>query len=173
MLAYARENAPGVHFLADDARSFAIDTTFDAIVCVFDSLNHIMSLKELGDVFKSVYRALKDNGVFHFDMNLEAEYTDHWSGVHGIVEDEQVCVIRLNYDAETRTGVFDATLFLLAEGWRRTDFVLKQKWYPESDINKELEKAGFKTVEIYNFDQEKNLTELSPEARRAFFRCIK
>jgi SAM-dependent methyltransferase len=173
MLVYARENAPGVHFIEADARSFTTETLFEATVCVFDSLNHVMSSKDLGSVFKSVYQALKDKGIFLFDMNLEPEYTGHWSGIHGIVEDDHVCMINQHYDSETRIGLFDATLFRMEEGWQRVDFILKQKWYPEEEIRSRLVKAGFRMIEAYGLSQEKGLIELTPDARRVFFRCIK
>ncbi len=173
MLAYAMENAPGVILKVDDARSFMTETPFDAVVCVFDSLNHIMLSEDLGSVFKSVYGALKDKGIFMFDMNMEAGYTARWNGIFGIVEDDHVCVIRNSYTLENSTGLFDATLFRMEQGWQRTDFSLKQRCYPALEIEQRLIEAGFKTIEAYNFSPEQVLTELTPESHRGFFRCIK
>ena len=51
MLSYARENAPGVEFLLADARSFRLTRKYPAVISIFDSLNHIMSAKELRSVF--------------------------------------------------------------------------------------------------------------------------
>jgi SAM-dependent methyltransferase len=173
MLTYARENAPGVIFKTADARSFVSDTSYDAVVCVFDSLNHIMSIEDLGDVFKSVYYALKDNGIFMFDMNLEAGYTTRWNGIFGIVEDDHVCVIRNSYDTENRIGLFDATLFRLEQYWQRADFTLTQRCYPVPEIQQKLIEAGFEKIIAYNFSPQQELTGLTPEAHRGFFRCIK
>jgi SAM-dependent methyltransferase len=173
MLTYARKNAPGVNFFAGDARSFTCDTDFDAAVCVFDSLNHIMSLDELGEVFRSVSGVLKDDGVFLFDLNMEAGYIANWHGIYGIVEDDHVCVIKNSYNQDDKTAVFDATLFRLEREWIRTDFILTQKCYLEAEVSSSLEKAGFKKIAGYEFTREKGLTELSAGAKRAFYLCFK
>ncbi len=173
MLSYARKNAPGVIFKVDDARSFMTETHFDAVVCVFDSLNHIMSIEDLGEVFKSVYRALKAGGVFVFDMNLETGYKERWNGIYGIIEDDHVCIIRNSYDTENRTGLFEATLFRMEQGWQRNDFTLTQRSYPEWEIINSLSEAGFSANEAYEFSLEQGLSELSPGSQRGFFRCIK
>ncbi len=173
MLAYARENAPKTRFIPDDARSFTTGTAFDAVVCVFDSLNHVMSIDELGDVFGSVYRALKNDTTFLFDLNTEAGYIANWHGVFGIVEDDHVCVIKNSYDQESKTAIFDATLFCLEQEWRRFDFILKQRCYSTDEVYRKLEKAGFAPIQTYEFTRENGLKPLSTESKRAFFLCRK
>jgi SAM-dependent methyltransferase len=173
MLFYARENAPETHFILSDARSFTADTTFDAAVCVFDSLNHVMSVNELGEVFMSVSSALKDNGVFLFDMVREPEFMTNWKGYWGIVEDDHVCIIQNRYNPTDLRGVFEATLFRQEEGWQRTDFSLMQTWYPDDEVRQLLEKAGFGTVRAYAYNKQTGLGELAADSRRAFFLCSK
>lgn len=173
MLSYARENSPGGNFIAADARTFVTSTPFDAVVCVFDSLNHIVSKKDLSDVFKSTYRALKENGIFMFDMNMEAGYTARWNGLFGIVEEDHVCIIRNSYDPENKTGVFDATLFRLEQNWQRSDFSLTQRCYTVQEIELGLKEAGFRSIDMYELTPTLELSALSSEAQRGFFRCIK
>ncbi len=74
MLRFARENAPAAEFIMDDARSFKVPAVYHAVVSTFDSLNHIMSLKELTSVFHNVYAALQEGGFFFFDLNMEEGY---------------------------------------------------------------------------------------------------
>ena len=173
MLAYARQNAPEVHFIPGDARGFTLDSKVEAIVSVFDSLNHVMSIDELGLVFDSVYRALKKDGIFLFDLNTEAGYVTNWHGVFGIIEDDHVCVIKNSYNTTDKIALFDATLFRLEQEWRRSDFTLTQKCYPVDDICYGLEKAGFKAVKTYEFSIENGLKPLSSESGKAFFLCRK
>jgi SAM-dependent methyltransferase len=173
MLSYARQNAPNVHFILSDARSFMTDTAFDAVVCVFDSLNHVMSIDELGSVFSSVYRVLKKDGTFLFDLNTEAGYIANWHGVFGIIEDDHVCVIKNSYDTTEKTALFDATLFRLEQEWRRFDFTLTQRCYSVEEVGYRLEKAGFKAVKTYEFSIENGLKPLLNESKKAFFQCRK
>jgi SAM-dependent methyltransferase len=173
MLFYARENAPEAHFILSDARIFTADTAFDAAVCVFDSLNHVMSIGELEEVFRSVYGALKDNGTFLFDLNTEAGYSANWHGVFGIVEDDHVCVIKNSYDTADKIALFDATLFRLEREWYRTDFKLTQKCYAGDEIRQRLERTGFTAIQTYEFTREKGLGPMSDKSVKAFFLCRK
>ncbi len=174
MLRYARENVPDVDFILDDARTFVLEPRFDAVVSVFDSLNHILSLEEITAAFRCVYRSLKEPGLFMFDVNTAPGFTANWKGTFAIIEDDHVCVIANSYDAHARTARFEATLFRLdADGWRRTDFDLTQKAYGESELTGALNAAGFGSVSAFGFSREDGLHPLSAEDKRAFFFCRK
>ena len=58
MIAIARENAPNAEFLVEDARDISVDRTFSAVFSTYDSLNHVMELDELEQVFRRVYSML-------------------------------------------------------------------------------------------------------------------
>jgi len=69
MLAIARKKLPHVRFFRQDMTSFSIARRFDAIVCVFDSINHLLRFADWRKVFRRVALHLKDAGVFIFDIN--------------------------------------------------------------------------------------------------------
>jgi cyclopropane fatty-acyl-phospholipid synthase-like methyltransferase len=48
---------------------FKIDQKYDAILSLFDSVNHLMDFEDWKRMFKSVQSHLADNGVFIFDVN--------------------------------------------------------------------------------------------------------
>jgi len=174
MLNYARENAPGVEFMLADARSFQLPQKYHAVVSVFDSLNHIMSTRELDAVFRSTYDTLRSGGLFMFDLNTEAGYIYEWNGDFSIIEDDHVCVIRNAYNQKTRIADFDATIFrLIDDSWYRHDFVLYQKCHPSAVVRSALKSAGFTDIETYGFDWQSGMRGLDKDARRAFFLCRK
>ena len=174
MLRFARGNAPGLRFVLGDARSFRIETKFDAVVCMFDSLNHIMSTEELTSAFRSVHSVLADGGLFFSDLNTELEFLDHWKGICGIVEDEYLCVIRQAYDSDLKKGSFDGTLFRLQRRtWSRTDFVIEEKCYSVSETLHALDDAGFTNLGLYSHSVDRELRQLSADAWRVFFLCVK
>jgi SAM-dependent methyltransferase len=173
MLRFARENAPEAEFVHSDARSFELPETFDAVICVFDSLNHVMTLEELTAVFQNVYAVLKDGGPFFFDLNMEAGYGLTWNDNFGIVEDDLLCIVRTSYSPEERTARFDATVMLLENGWERTDFALLQKCYSVEEVLSALGTAGFGVIESYALDERRGLTGLTEDADRAYFLCRK
>jgi SAM-dependent methyltransferase len=69
MLALARKRLPHIRFYRQNMTSFRIAKRFDAIVCVFDSINHLLNFAEWKKVFRQVALHLKDDGLFIFDVN--------------------------------------------------------------------------------------------------------
>ena len=65
MLHYAKENAPSAEFILSDARTFSLPPVYNAVFSTFDALNHVMTLLELEQVFKNVFKCLDNGGIFH------------------------------------------------------------------------------------------------------------
>lgn len=154
MLAYARRNAPAARFVRADARAFALPARFDAVVSTFDSLNHILTLRELTAVFRNVRRALAPGGVFFFDVNLEMGFREHWQEQFSVVEDGRVCVLSGSYDAAARLGRYDFTLFRRAgaggDFWRRDDFSISERCYTKGALAASLTRAGLPTIKFFD-----------------------
>ena len=64
MLAVARKKLPHVRFFRQDMTRFRIAARFDAIICVFDSINHLLRPAHWWKVFYRVARHLHNDGVF-------------------------------------------------------------------------------------------------------------
>lgn len=76
MLAVAREKLPeGTPLYLADMSNFKLETTFDAIVCVYHGINHLLSFSYWESLFDCAYRHLNHDGVLIFDVitahNLE------------------------------------------------------------------------------------------------------
>lgn len=69
MLAIARKKLPHVKLYRQDMTSFHIDRRFDAVVCVFDSINHLLRFSDWQKVFRRVKSHLNNHGLFIFDVN--------------------------------------------------------------------------------------------------------
>ncbi len=168
MLRFARQNAPGVNFIAADARRFALCRPFDAVLSIFDSLNHIMTLEDLAQVFRNVRDVLRPGGVFVFDLNRREAFELFWSQTHAIVEDDNICITRGSYSSRERTARCDITMLRLLDGWRRADAVIYQKCHPIEDVRCELGRAGFGETQIYDAHQELGMPEEMGWARTFF-----
>lgn len=155
MLRYAQQNAPGAAFIVADARSFKLWHQFDAVISTFESMNHILSLEGLTAVFRNVYTALKDEGRFLFDLLLEEAYRTQWGNSAGIVEEDNVCIVRGDYDAERRIGRAQITLFRKDRDWRRSDVTILERCYELGEVWNALEQAGFE--EICSYDAHRRL----------------
>jgi len=159
LLRFARRRAPAAAFLLADARAFAVASGYDAALSLFDSLNHIMSLDELGQVFHNVYVALVSGGHFLFDLNMDDGYQARWRGSFGMVDENHACVIRSAYAAEERTARMDVTMFDKAAGhWQRSDVCLRQRCYADLDVQAALRGAGFKEIKSFDADRDLGMT---------------
>ena len=69
MLDYARRRVPGARLLDGDITSLALDETFDVVLCVFDTLNHVTSLEGWQCVFERAAAHQESGGLFVFDIN--------------------------------------------------------------------------------------------------------
>ena len=69
MLALARKRLPHIQFYRQSMVNFHIARHFDAIVCVFDSINHLLRFSEWKKTFRQVALHLDNGGLFIFDVN--------------------------------------------------------------------------------------------------------
>ena len=144
MIEIAGKNAPAAEFVVQDARNIALPSRFSAVFSTFDSLNHLMSLDDLEQVFRGVFTVLDGGGYFAFDLNMEEGYRSRWRGSSAIVEEDRVCALRLSHDPNEKIGRYDITLFEpKGSGWERTDVSLTQRWHEEGEIAGRLRRVGF------------------------------
>ena len=155
MLQFARKNAPEATFICDDARSLnhgLLTGNFDACVSVFDSLNHILMLSELTEVFRRVHSALAVNGSFVFDLNTEEEFeVGAREAGFDIIEDDHACMVRSRYNGHERLKEYHVTTFKLDDaGWQRNDVTLLQRYHLIEDVKAALWLADFGAVSVYD-----------------------
>jgi SAM-dependent methyltransferase len=159
MLKYARENAPKAQLILDDARCFNLPSTFDAVICPSGSLNHMMNIEDLTQVFFKVYDSLLDNGVFLFGLTLEDGYKS-WQGQisEGDLKDDFAWACCDNYNPETKIGQFKITVFqIVEESWQRLDINNPIRGYSRTEVVTALKNAGFTDINIY--DRHGNLAD--------------
>ena len=58
-----------IEFACQDMRDLSNYSTFDAITCLCDSFNYILSKEEVSAFFKEVHTHLNENGYFFFDTH--------------------------------------------------------------------------------------------------------
>lgn len=69
MLDVARAKLPTVPFFEDDMTKFELEKKFDVILCIFDSINHLVDFDQWEATFDSVKSHLNNGGVFIVDIN--------------------------------------------------------------------------------------------------------
>jgi len=76
MLKIARKKLPRARFYQASMAGFELPEKYDVILCVFDSINHLLKFSDWKKVFRSASRHLNDKGVFIFDMNSVGKLED-------------------------------------------------------------------------------------------------
>ncbi len=173
MLSYARTNAPKATFHFSDVRCFELPSDFAIAFSTYDSLNHLLSLDDLQMVFVNVYRQLKTDGVFVFDMNLESGFQSRWVGPFNIWSENTAVISESEYNESEKLATANITIFSQNEDdkslWRRTDVTLTQRAYTVDEIVKTLARASFADIEVFDALRDFKLRQVG----RAFFRAKK
>ncbi len=121
MLAIARARLPHIRLFRQDITSFHFDRRFDAIVCAFDSINHLHQFSDWKKTFRCVASHLDAGGVFVFDVNTIGKLQRLVDGPPWVKQfGRDLVVIRVNGG---RGGVFawDVKIF---EHRKRDDYKL-------------------------------------------------
>jgi SAM-dependent methyltransferase len=170
MLRYARENAPLAVFHLADARAFDLDASFDLVVSVFESLNHVMSVDGLKAVFNNVFRSLRSDGQFVFDLNREPAFQNFWNRTYVITKPAGVCISKTRYDDVNQVG--HCELKVERSDGTTASFTILQKCHSVAEVQSALVSAGFARIEL--FDSADDLGMCGDVAlARTFFRCTK
>jgi SAM-dependent methyltransferase len=113
MLAVAAAKVPGAQLVEGDMSSFDLGRRFDVIVCVFDSVNHLLEVGSWASLFACVHAHLVEDGLFVLDVNTVGEL--HRLG------DEPPWV----YDFDGGTAVIDVSFALGPDGVGVTDWDIR------------------------------------------------
>ncbi len=131
MLAIARKRLPHIRIFRQDMTSFHFDRRFDAIVCAFDSINHLRRFSDWKKTFRGVARHLNAGGVFVFDVNTTGKLQRLVDGPPWVKQfGRDLVVIKVNGG---RGGVFawDVKIF---EHRKRGDYKLIAETIEETAI---------------------------------------
>ena len=93
--------------------SFDLGRRFDVVVCVFDSINHLLAVGSWASLFACVHAHLVTGGLFVLDVNTVGELRR--------LGEEPPWV----YDFEGGTAVIDVTFALDPDGYGVTDWDIR------------------------------------------------
>ena len=150
LIELARRELPHIDFRVEDARKLAFHGEYQAALSTFDSLNHILSLHELREVFCGVYRALAPQGLFVFDMNLEEAYSADLRQWAVDIKDDSVSLVRGKFNGATKKASTELIWFVKNPGencWRKNQSIVEQQCYTQASILTALSEAGFRGIE--------------------------
>lgn len=71
MLDIAAQKVPQARLFREDMTRFDLGEAFDVVLCVFDSINHLVAFADWEAAFDRAHEHLTDRGIFIFDVNTE------------------------------------------------------------------------------------------------------
>jgi SAM-dependent methyltransferase len=74
MAARAKEKLPAADVQVGDMSSFDFGSRFDVLLCVYDSVNHLLEWEQWRATFENAWTHLNRGGLFVFDINTPARH---------------------------------------------------------------------------------------------------
>ena len=116
MLAVARAKAAAaghkIDFIQGDMRDFSLPAPVDLAICLFDSINYLLTPADVARACAAVYRALAPGGLFVCDANTRHRLSRIEDEEMVFTEDDYCLVWRNSYDREREIWRADLTGFL-------------------------------------------------------------
>ncbi len=131
---------------------------FDLVTSFYDSLNYMLTEKDLKKTFQSVHKHLHKNGWFIFDMNTPLALKTIWDEqVYAGTKDSMAWIWQNEYNRKDKKASVHATFFKKqGKLWERFDETHFEKGYSNTTIQKLLRCSRFQIkgfYDCYTFDK--------------------
>ena len=155
MLSVAQKKASAtdldIMLVCQSARDTKLPYAVDGAVCCLDSINHIIDKRELKASFRAVAAAVKDGGLFIFDVNTPFKHRNILSGNTFVIENDDVYCVWQNSDCE-KNGIVGICLDFFGKDadrkYIRTTEEFAERAYTDEEIRGMLEPAGLEVVAV-------------------------
>jgi len=165
---YEKIGAKGT-FLNSDIRDIDFQEEYDCIISTFDTLNYFIEEEELKDVFDRVYKALKKEGIFLFDLNTLYKFEKILGKEIYTYNTEDIVYIWENeYSKNTEILEIDLSFFIKKDGnnYSRFNEYHVQRYYSFEKVQEFLKKTGFAKIQVF---QDLDFKEPGEKGIRNFF----
>ena len=142
------ENPP--YFICQPMQRLRLPAPVDAVFCLLDSLNYLTNPEDCRQTFSRVFRALKDDGVFLFDINTPRKLRALDGQVILDENDDSYCVWRAEFDERENCCYYGIDLFRKHGAlWERSFEQHCEYAYDPLVLRQWLLETGFARVECY------------------------
>lgn len=153
MLAVGRPRSS--RLIAGDMRALPFRGNFTLVTSLYDSLNHLLSTRDLRTTFQEVSSLLVEGGIFIFDVNHPAVYPRVW----GASEPYESSADDHHLEIRTRWSPLFGRGVARVSGWARNGDGLvtirerrRQRAWSERKLRRALEEAGLAVQRVIPFD---------------------
>jgi SAM-dependent methyltransferase len=139
-----RAGGRNVSLFSQPLQRTALPAPVGAIVCVFDSVNHLLKPTDLRRTFRAAHRSLLPGGLFLFDVTDDREFPGFFQGTWAVETEDLHVTATAEYSPDRRSGLIHFTVFdRKGSVWRRSDFDVRERSWTAADLRSALEAAGF------------------------------
>lgn len=154
MLKYAKERAKKakvkIKFIHQKMQNLSIKDKFDLVTCWFDSLNYLLTKKELYKAFANVSKVLNEDGLFMFDMNTIYGLSVNWrKNSPAVIQDtKNIFEVHICSPVFKNNTVTLKIIGFLRKGktWQQIEEIHRERGYKLGEIRKCLKKAQLREL---------------------------
>lgn len=154
MLHVARQKRLGkrVNWQQGDMRQLQLPETFDAAICLYDSLNYLLSPDEFASAIMGVARHLRPGGLFIFDLVTEYALKEEWGNGTEVLPNEELYQIwRSSYDPAQKLAEMNITIFHKdGEHYQKIEELHQHRAIDRAEVDHTLERCGFQLLGAYH-----------------------
>ncbi len=131
--------------VAADLRALPLCDSVDYVTCLFDSINFLIEFRDLAQAFRSVGDALRDGGLFYFDVVTERMVTEHFEGQQWTEDNGRFSTTwRSQYDRHTAIADTHVRVNTGPSG------TVRERIYLHEDIERALDFAGLSLLGAFD-----------------------
>jgi SAM-dependent methyltransferase len=111
MLAVAARAVPDARLLQADMTTLTLPYRFDVVMCMFDTLNHVVTVDGWLAVFRCAHEHLSDSGLFIFDVNTTGRLRRLWDAPPYLDEFDGHYVVMTVQPGRDRLSLWETRIF--------------------------------------------------------------
>ncbi|MBV6478040.1 MAG: Trans-aconitate 2-methyltransferase [Ignavibacteria bacterium] len=170
MLEIAAGKTVNTEYFEEDIINYRSEKKFDVIICLYDTINHLLKYNDWENLFSNTHRNLSKNGIFVFDMNTLFKL-ELISAISPIVNKSGENILLANIK-KRKGNIYNWNLKLFEKKSRgmyklHETNILETSYEISLIVNKLSEK--FKILDI----SELNSKRINQESERVYFFCRK
>ena len=140
----ARFSCPRVN---GDMARFAFRRPFDIVLCMYDSLNHLISDTDVRAMLAGVFHALEPGGIFLFDSNNLWAFRHVFGSREIFRHEEETGTAEMKTGFDRESGL--AWAHVKGRGPRGSfEDSLMERYYSREDLERWLREAGFGQIKV-------------------------
>ena len=154
MLRIARQKVQScrasVSFFEMDMRTVHGSPTYDMVLCLYDSINYLLSIQDVASALVGVIALLRPGGLFIFDICTEGNSLKHFRDITECERGDGFSYTRHSFyrpEDQMQINEFEILFDDRPERWIETH---RQKIYTLNEISATLEASPFEVLGIYD-----------------------